>query len=590
MWVWVADQAKVKAVQYFQEKVLNRKRQLDKDKKKRRRRWYYLLVLLALLLGGCLPIAVVMVTPPLPPEAAPTAHELAYVPSAQRRALLQSSIYTGVPITILEGISYTISDFGQITPTFAFTKTSNGSGSNGGTVSPPQIIEQPASSNVVYADFTPASASEGAVGEVVSLFGDVADVASAAAGYAVPNINSYLGGSEYVGMMLKVNAINDLKGTGLTYTEITANPYSPSAAAIWGQAVTQLPIASVACQGSGIVALVQMFTCHPPQSMNPSKTLSVVGWSSFANEAMTMAEFLYGVNGVDPFVLPGGPVSLNSIVINYQYLSAYKGAQQASGCANMPWQLLPAIAQQETGQYSNPAYDNAQPDPGMMQMSTATFQEYEAFPPPPNGAVPQTQLDPIDAIYAAAKDLCANGAGSPSTLMNAIGAYNCGSLSSCPPGWTYGMDVMSYLRDFESQSQGVSATLAGVIAFAESQVGTPYVWGGTGGSSGGFDCSGLTQAAYTSVNISIPRVAQNQFNAATSTASPVPGDLVFFGGSSTSVQHVGIYLGKDPSNAKLGLMVDAPHAGAFVRTEPFPLQIGAYWGTEQYLGAGSFVA
>ena len=37
-----------------------------------------------------------------------------------------------------------------------------------------------------------------------------------------------------------------------------------------------------------------------------------------------------------------------------------------------------------------------------------------------------------------------------------------------------------------------------------------------------------------------------------------PGDLVFFGGSAASVDHVGIYVGE-------GEMIDAPHTGAVVR-------------------------
>jgi hypothetical protein len=34
-----------------------------------------------------------------------------------------------------------------------------------------------------------------------------------------------------------------------------------------------------------------------------------------------------------------------------------------------------------------------------------------------------------------------------------------------------------------------------------------------------------------------------------------------------------------------GLMVDAPHTGAFVRLEPFPVTVGAHWGGDAYLGA-----
>lgn len=39
--------------------------------------------------------------------------------------------------------------------------------------------------------------------------------------------------------------------------------------------------------------------------------------------------------------------------------------------------------------------------------------------------------------------------------------------------------------------------------------------------------------------------AQSQYNAGTKTSSPVPGDLVFFGSSSSSIVHVGVVVGND---------------------------------------------
>jgi len=102
------------------------------------------------------------------------------------------------------------------------------------------------------------------------------------------------------------------------------------------------------------------------------------------------------------------------------------------------------------------------------------------------------------------------------------------------------------------------------VTFALARLGTPYRWGGTG--PGGFDCSGLVQAAYKAAGIVLPRVAQAQFDAGPRLppgVTPIAGDLVFFGNSPAAVVHVGIALGD-------GTMVDAPHTGAVVRVEPIP--------------------
>ncbi|MFB7377643.1 NlpC/P60 family protein [Kitasatospora purpeofusca] len=104
----------------------------------------------------------------------------------------------------------------------------------------------------------------------------------------------------------------------------------------------------------------------------------------------------------------------------------------------------------------------------------------------------------------------------------------------------------------------VSGRAAAVVQFAYSQLGKPYVWGATGPS--GYDCSGLTGAAYRAAGVQLPRVSQAQWNAGAriARADLQPGDLVFFYGD---LHHVGLYIGD-------GRMIHAPRTGKNVEVLP----------------------
>ncbi|WP_194914176.1 C40 family peptidase [Catenulispora rubra] len=103
----------------------------------------------------------------------------------------------------------------------------------------------------------------------------------------------------------------------------------------------------------------------------------------------------------------------------------------------------------------------------------------------------------------------------------------------------------------------VSGRAAAAVAFAQSQLGKPYIFGATG--PGGYDCSGLSQAAWKAAGVEIPRTATAQMQGlpAIPASSAQPGDLAFFYGNSSYVDHVGIYIGN-------GMLIHAPHPGSSV--------------------------
>lgn len=104
-----------------------------------------------------------------------------------------------------------------------------------------------------------------------------------------------------------------------------------------------------------------------------------------------------------------------------------------------------------------------------------------------------------------------------------------------------------------------------------SQLGKQYVWGADSPQTG-FDCSGLVYwaAAQAGAPIGV-RTSESMYQTLPVTDSPGPGDLVFFdeGGD---IGHVGIC-----TNQGCTQMIDAPHAGAVIRSETIP-PVGGQWG------------
>lgn len=123
-----------------------------------------------------------------------------------------------------------------------------------------------------------------------------------------------------------------------------------------------------------------------------------------------------------------------------------------------------------------------------------------------------------------------------------------------------------------------SPTIDGIIAKANSLLGTPYLWGGT--TPNGFDCSGFTQYIFASQGIDLPRTSQDQAKVGTSVSygDLKPGDLVFFSTAGNgTIDHVGIYLGNSQ------FISATTHKGVAIYPLTLSYWLNAYKGAQRVL-------
>jgi cell wall-associated NlpC family hydrolase len=303
-----------------------------------------------------------------------------------------------------------------------------------------------------------------------------------------------------------------------------------------------------------------------------------------------------------PFVIVGGvavvavgvsgsqlhtqQVALSAGTVPTAYASAIE--QAGSACSQLSAPLLAAQLYQES------AFDPNAISPagarGIAQFMPGTWPNWTS---PQDGDGRQDVFSPADAIPAAARYDCALArqvskvAGDP--IDNMLAAYNAGPAAVLSANGVPAIgETQNYVKNIRVLEKSFAAPAGQVapseiavraIAFAYDRLGTPYLWGGTGTAAdhGEFDCSGLSQAAYASVGVSVPRVAADQWYAGPHVPKDQlqPGDLVFFASDTSNpatIDHVGIYVGG-------GAMIDAPHTNATIRfdfIEGFsPAYIGA---------------
>ena len=124
-----------------------------------------------------------------------------------------------------------------------------------------------------------------------------------------------------------------------------------------------------------------------------------------------------------------------------------------------------------------------------------------------------------------------------------------------------------------SATRKLPVTRADIVRTATQFVGLHYLWGGL--SRWGYDCSGLTWAAYRAHGITIPRDADAQFAAGkpVSLDAMLPGDLLFY--EHPVVGHVAMYIGN-------GEMVEAPNSHSEVRI--VPVRTSDFRGARRFVG------
>jgi cell wall-associated NlpC family hydrolase len=304
-------------------------------------------------------------------------------------------------------------------------------------------------------------------------------------------------------------------------------------------------------------------------------------------------------NAVQPAV---SAEAANSIPSDY-----LKWFQKVGLQYNVPWTILAGIGKVESndGRTTLPGVNSASNNfgaagPMQIGISGASTNVWGGTPDHPASEVVQgvatdedgdgraDVYDPADAIAGAAKYLVAQGV--QQNPAAAIFAYNHASWYVQEVlNWasTYASGGFTVANAVEGNSTSLAAAGAGgisctqsselaafvapnaivsqAVAYAEQQLGKPYLWGGTGPNA--FDCSGLVMMAYQSAGVTIPRTSQAQWQGLphVPAGQVQDGDLVFFAGSDGTTAapgHVGLVIGKN-------LMIEAYATGTPIRISAF---------------------
>lgn len=175
----------------------------------------------------------------------------------------------------------------------------------------------------------------------------------------------------------------------------------------YAQIATARDVAAAAAAVSGLLARQQQLLAAARQQESSLRAAEAAAAALAAQQAQATA--IAAGAGSQAQVLPASP----------GYLALYHAA--ATTCPGLSWAVLAAIGQVESGHGRNPGVSSAGAM-GPMQFLPSTFAAYGVAV---GHRGPADIMNPADAIYSAARYLCANGAGTgPAGLRSAIFAYN----------------------------------------------------------------------------------------------------------------------------------------------------------------------
>jgi len=192
---------------------------------------------------------------------------------------------------------------------------------------------------------------------------------------------------------------------------------------------------------------------------------------------------------------------------------------------------------------------------GPLQLSPAVWSKWQQSA---SGGKPDIQ-NVDDAALTAGRALCANGRDLATDWWNGVS-----TLEPAPVVLHRTLATTNVYGTVGQSAQPPNPAVLTAVDFAIDQIGLPYVWGGNGthDADPGFDCSGLTTAAYASADVKLMRTADTQFRSVAHVGEPQLGDLIFYGEPATKIHHVGLYIGNQQ-------MIDAPQTGQAVQVHPY---------------------